>query len=133
MLHGEPPLHITPLEEGGDDDQVMSEPAGELERGAGGPAVEIQVRYPGAELQLDIPADLTEDSAKIGLAHEDMEFGSGSQSGTGERSGQPIHEGKKCNMRRQLDHSWMIGWRCGGDLLSGSEPPEQEKVPYTFF
>lgn len=61
MLHGEPPLHITPLEEGGDDDQVVSEPAGELERGTRGPAVEIQVRYPGAELQIDIPADLAED------------------------------------------------------------------------
>lgn len=60
MLHGEPPLHITPLEEGGDDDQVMSEP-GELEMGAGGPAVEFQESYPGAELQLDTPADLTED------------------------------------------------------------------------
>lgn len=100
MLHGEPPLHITPLEEGGDD-------AGELQRGARGPAVENQVRYPGAELQLDIPryADLTEDSTKIGLAHEDMEFGSGSGSGTGERSGQPVHESKKCNMRRKLDQS----------------------------
>lgn len=43
MLHGEPPLHITPLEGGGDDDQVVSEPAGELERGAGGPAVEVQL------------------------------------------------------------------------------------------
>lgn len=132
MLHGEPPLHITPLEEGGDDDHVMSEP-GELERAAGGPAVEIQVRYPGAELQLDIPADLTEDSTKIGLAHEDMEFGSGPRSGTGERSGQPVHESKKCNMRRKLDQSWIIGWRCEGDLLSGSGQPEREKVPLHFF
>lgn len=49
--------------------------------------MEVQVRYPGAELQLDIPADLTEDSAKMGLAHEDLEFGSGSRSRTGERSG----------------------------------------------
>lgn len=81
--------------------------------------MEIQVRYPGAELQLDIPADLRGDSTKISLAHEDTEFGSG----TGERSGQPVHESKKYNKRRKLDQSWLIGWRSGGDLPSGSGPP----------
>lgn len=95
--------------------------------------MEVQLRYPGAELQLDIPADLTEDSAKMGLAHEDMEFGSGSRSRTGERSEQPVHESKKCNMRSKLDQSWIIGWRSGGGLLSGSGQPEQEKAPLHFF
>lgn len=87
--------------------------------GAGGPAVEIQVRYPGAEPQLDIPEDLIGDSTKISLAHEDMEFGSGSWSGTGERSGRPVHESIKYNKRRKLDQSWISG----GDLPSGSGPP----------
>lgn len=48
MLHGDPQQRITPLADG-DDDQGMSESAGELERGARGPAVEIQVRRPGGE------------------------------------------------------------------------------------
>lgn len=49
MLHRDPQQCITPLEADGDDDQGMSESAGELERGARGPAVEIQVRRPGGE------------------------------------------------------------------------------------
>lgn len=52
MLHGDPEEHITPQEDDEDDDQVMSEPAGEVERRARGPAVEIQVSRPGTELQL---------------------------------------------------------------------------------
>lgn len=50
---------------------------GELE----GPAVEIQVRCPGGEPNLDIPADLTEVGTKIHLAHVDTDFGSGTRSG----------------------------------------------------
>lgn len=52
MLHGDAEKHITPLEDDEDDDQVMSGPAGEVERTARGPAVEIQVSRPGTELQL---------------------------------------------------------------------------------
>lgn len=95
MLHGDPQQCITPLEADGDDDQGMRESAGELERGARGPAVEIQVRRPGGEPNLDIPADLTEDGTKIHLAHVDTDFGSGIRSGT--RSGQPF-ESKVLNV-----------------------------------
>lgn len=50
MLHGYPEEHITPLEDDEDHDQVMGEPAGEVERRARGPAVETQVSCPGTEL-----------------------------------------------------------------------------------
>lgn len=51
MRHGGPEEHIAPLEDDEDDDQVMSEPAGEVESGARGPAVEIQVICPSTEPQ----------------------------------------------------------------------------------
>lgn len=46
---------------------------------------------------LDIPADLTEDGTKIHLAHVDTDFGSGTRSGTGTRSGKPF-ESKVLNV-----------------------------------
>lgn len=73
MLHGDPEEHLTPLE---DDDQGKSEPAGEVQSRARGPAVEIQVSRPGTEPLLSIPGvDLTEDGTKRPLAHVDVDLG----------------------------------------------------------